>query len=346
MSATNTKKRSIDDIADQAFVVKVMELLPLDGRDDIELASIKGWKCIVKKDVFAVGDLAVYVAMGYKVKGQSLGRMFAMGGVISQGALLPMKCLVDKGYTDLTKFAENDSVAMELSVTKHIPFEERGQYKKSNHAEFPDYVPKTESIRLQHDPALFFAAIQDKDIVITRKEDGCSSTYIYNNGKFVMCGRNYIWKASDIKEQPDYFLMEDKYDLKRKMTKLKRNIAIQAEIIGPKINGNRMQLKDKLLHVFDVFDIDQQQYLGYDEMCTVCAALGLATVPLLYRGPASGAVTSLTVEAFLALAEAQEYAPGLPAEGIVVRSDDPRWRQRRVIFKLISNVYAQLYNVY
>eukprot|EP01032_Pedospumella_encystans_P017752 gene17752-20225_t len=346
MSTINTKKRTIDDIADQAFIVKVMELNPIEGRSDIELACIKGWKCIVKTGALVVGDLAVYIAMGYKVKGMKPTTMYAMGGIISQGALLSMQCLVDKGFSDLSKFEENDSVATELSVTKHIPHGERGQYKKSNHLPFPDYVPKTESIRLQNDPDLFFAAIQDKDIVITRKEDGCSSTYIYNNGKFVMCGRNYIWKASDIKEQPDYFLMEDKYDLKRGMTKLKRNIAIQAEIIGTKINGNRFQLKEKLLRVFDVFDIDQQQYLGFDEMCAVCTTLGLTTVPLLYRGPGTGAVSSLTMDAFMTMAEAQEYGPGLPAEGIVVRSDDPRWRQRRVIFKVISNVYAELYNVY
>jgi len=349
MSGNKNAKRTVADIADQAFVVRVTELIPIEGRNDIELASIKGWKCIVTRGTFKVGALAVYIAMGYKVKGISPAKtdVIAMGGIMSQGALVPLQCLASKGFTDLSKFEENDSVTAELDVVKHIPFSEREQYKKkSTRQEFPEYVPKTESIRLQNDPDLFFTAIADKNVVITRKEDGMSSTYIYNDGKFRVCSRNFVLNIKDVQELPDYFEMEDKYDIKRGLTKLKRNIAIQGEIVGPRINGNRLNLQDKFLYVFDVYDIDAQAYMGYHAMLEVCAALGLPTVPLLYRGPASGALPSLTQENFMALAEAQEYGPGLPAEGIVVKSDDPMWRQRRVHFKLISDVYAKKYNVY
>jgi RNA ligase (TIGR02306 family) len=293
-----------------------------------------------------MGDLSVYVALGYKAKGINTSKAYAMGGVLSQGTLLPMSCLFASGVTDLSKFEENDSVALELKVTKVIPREEQSQYKQGNRKEFPEYVPKTESIRLQHDPDLFFAAIQDKDIVITGKQDGCSATYIHKGGKFVMCGRNFIWNALDIKEQPVYFQMEDKFDLKRSMAKLNRNIAIQGEICGPKINGNRLALKEHHLYVFDVFDIDRQIFYGYDEMRAVCDILGLTPVPLVYRGPAIGAMPTFTVDNIMTLANAQEYSPGLPAEGIVVKSDDPNWRSRRVHFKVISDTYRKTYNVY
>lgn len=349
MSGNKNRKRTVSDIADQAFVVRVTELIPIDGRTDIELACIKGWKCIVKTGAFTVGVLAVYIAMGYKAKGISPAKtdVVAMGGIMSQGALVPLECLTSRGFTDLSKFEENDSVTTELGVVKHVPFSEREQYKKkSTRQEFPDNVPKTESIRLQNDPDLFFTAIADKDIVITRKEDGMSATYVYSNGKFQVCSRNYILNANDVKDLPDYFQMENKYDIKRGMTKLKRNLAVQGEIVGPRINGNRLNLPGTLLFVFDIFDIDKQEYLGFDAMLEVCATLGLPTVPLLYRGPATNALPSLTQDSFMALAEAQEYGPGLPAEGIVVKSDDPLWRQRRVHFKLISDVYSQKYNVY
>ena len=46
-----------------AYVAKVDNLLPIRGKDRIVLAEIKGWKCIVKKDEFKVGDFCVYIGI-------------------------------------------------------------------------------------------------------------------------------------------------------------------------------------------------------------------------------------------------------------------------------------------
>uniref|UniRef100_A0A7S3H891 RNA ligase domain-containing protein n=1 Tax=Spumella elongata TaxID=89044 RepID=A0A7S3H891_9STRA len=349
------------DTVNLAYVVRVLQLLPIPGKDLIELAVIKGWKCIVKKGEFAVGDLAIYLAIGSVpdfedanfafLKQKNLNRIktIKMGGVISQGLLGPLVWLTARGMTDLSEIKEGDDVATAMGVTKYIPPEESGQYAPSDNAKkrdpFPDYVPKTDATRLQHAPDYYFEAIAGKEIVITRKEDGCSATFICYENNFMLCGRNFVWDTVDA-GCAHYFSIAAQYGLADSLPALGRNLAIQGEICGPKINANRHKLTQTRFSVFDIYDIDQQQYLGFDDMCAVCTTLGLTTVPLLYRGPATGAVPSLTVDAFLQLSENTLYGPGIPAEGIVVKLDPvPSDVASRVVFKVISNKYLIKYDL-
>ena len=334
-------KRSLSmlDASNLAYIARVTDLHPIHGREDCELAEVKGWKCIVEKGHFSVNDLAVYYSIGSipdPVTGKI--RTITMGDVISQGVLRPMSCLQEFGYQDLSKYKEGDNVEEEMGVQKHIDEEERHLYPKSGkHGTFPTFIPKTDAPRIQHDPTVYLAAIQDKDIVITRKEDGTSCTFLYNHGNITVCSRNHGYQVGDTPPSPDYFKIFKQYDLEKKLKSLNRNIAIQGEIVGPKINSNRMKLTQSDFFVFDIYDVDKEEYMSYDAMCSLCTELGLFTVPLIYRGPA--AALTLSLDGLMQLAESAEYAPGVAAEGIVVNSDDPAWRKRRVHFKVISNKY-------
>ena len=342
-----------------ATVEKVGNLIPIPGKDKIELAVVNGWNCIVEKGQFQVGQLAVYLAIGcvpdlddpnfafLQQKGLDRIKTMRLGGVVSQGLLCPLQWLTDRGVTDVHTLQAGDNVAALMGATKYIPPEEAAQYDtRSNKANdpYPSYVPKTDALRLQTDPERLLRDIADKDIVITRKEDGCSATYLFNQDKFSICGRNYVWRKVD-KNSQSYFTMAAQLGLETKMRALGRSLAIQGELCGNNINHNRHKITQLKYSVFDVFDIDQQQYLSYDDMCAVCTTLGLTTVPLLYRGPATEAVPSLTVDAFLKMAESLEYGPGLPAEGIVINSDPIGYLGRRTHFKLISNKYLLKYDL-
>ena len=89
-----------------AHIEKIEWLRPIEGADRIELAGVLGWQCIVKKDEFKIGDLAVYVEIDsimpsdnpdfaflepkhYKIK------TMKMRGVISQGIIFPLSILHD-----------------------------------------------------------------------------------------------------------------------------------------------------------------------------------------------------------------------------------------------------------
>ena len=102
-----------------AYTVHIDAIDPIEGADNIALATVGGWKVIVKKEEFKPGDLAVFFEIDsklpeeeryefmerkhYAVKSMKLGKF----GVISQGLLMPMNCFpeLDKDIavnTDLT----------------------------------------------------------------------------------------------------------------------------------------------------------------------------------------------------------------------------------------------------
>ena len=41
-------------------IQKVKNILPIENSDFIELVEIMGWKCVVKKGEFKIGDFGIY----------------------------------------------------------------------------------------------------------------------------------------------------------------------------------------------------------------------------------------------------------------------------------------------
>ena len=50
-----------------AYIARIEEILPIENADKIEVARVGGWKVVVKKDEFKVGDLAVYIEIDSRV---------------------------------------------------------------------------------------------------------------------------------------------------------------------------------------------------------------------------------------------------------------------------------------
>lgn len=83
-----------------AYIVKIDDISPITGADRVELAHVGGWRIMVKKDQFQVGDYAIYFEIDskvpekepfmflepkhFKVKTQK----YFKGTVISQGLLM------------------------------------------------------------------------------------------------------------------------------------------------------------------------------------------------------------------------------------------------------------------
>ena len=328
-----------------ASIVRVKKIYPIAGADLIVLAEIKGWRCVVKKDEFKEGDFGVYLAIDsipdlsdpntsfIKEKGGRI-KTIKLRGVISQGLLGPLQWLESRGV-DISTLKEDDDVTVQMGVTKYVPNEELVQYSKGVPGEtipFPITVRKTDEKRLQDNPA-FLEDIKDRQIVITRKEDGCSCTIICDNGNFKICSRNYeLLKPTTTSGH--YFQVCEKFKLEEKMKALKLNIAIQGEIIGPKINANRLKQNAYSIRVFNVWDIDKQCYMNYSSVTSMCDSLGIDQVPLIFKGIYDP--LRLNLDHFLELADLQEYTKGNPAEGIVVKTDDDGLR---ISFKVISNKY-------
>jgi len=332
-----------------ATIVKVKRLLPIANADRILLAEVKGWRCVVKREEFQEEDLAIYISIDSIVDGSDPTFAFLNGktriktvkikGVVSQGLLGPIEWLTSRGV-DGTNLAEGDDVTAALGVTKYVPKEEADQYQDYPASNgrclkpFPEFVPKTHESRLQDD-GFCLDSIKGREIVITRKEDGCSCSFVWNNGDFFVCGRRFVWETPDACNS-HYFQVKDAFDVENKMKCLGRNIAVQGEIVGGKINGNRLKLKERDFRVFNIYDIDNQFYLGWKDVLEICERLGIHSVPVVYQGPADH--LELSTDAFLELASKQTYAKGELAEGIVVKTNDG-CDHPRVSFKVISNKY-------
>lgn len=370
---------TVEPTSSMAYIVRVSALVPITHKTNIEIAQVAGWQCVVRKDEFHEGDLAVYLSLNcvpdaadanfdfFRATKAKYVKTAKIGGVVSQGLLGPLRWLTDRGH-DVSEVRESEDVTAKMGVSKFVHAEEAAQYtaapaakkttkpqsegglEEEGEEEDQDakvvVVPKTDAERLQRDPKYWLnQAERCSELVVTRKEDGCSATFVWHNGAFSLRSRNRVIDAPDGASK-HYFAAARSYDLESKMRALGRNLAVQGELCGPKINGNRHQLASgPTLSVYDVFDLDKGKYLPYDEVCAVCAQLELPQVPVLYRGPPPLFPGGLTKDSLIAFARGVTYGADVRGEGIVVNGSDDEDDAiegvpgLRTHFKVISDLY-------
>jgi ATP-dependent RNA circularization protein (DNA/RNA ligase family) len=181
--------------------------------------------------------------------------------------------------------------------------------------------------------------LEGKEIYISQKVDGSSTTFIFNDGEFSACSRRLV-----LKEDSGFpWVAANKYDVKNKMTTLGRNLAIQCESIGPKLNGNTMELKELEIKVFRIKDLDKREILGYYEMLSICEKLQLPHVDII--DVCKFDKDKHTIEYFRFLADGQLWkSNGKPGEGVVVAPTIPFYSPyigKEWSLKLINQNYKQ-----
>lgn len=203
---------------------------------------------------------------------------------------------------------------------------------------FPSYVRKTNETRLQNHPEML-QQIKSRELIACRKEDGIPATYSYYNGTFLICSKNYALTQRN-KNTEHYFAIADKFHLQEKLTKLNRNIALQGEIIGPRINGNKLQLKELIYHIVDIWNIDEKRYMILRDVMLILhlinESLNYAPFVCLQK-PSIYVMPDISVEFLLEIANQTSYAPGVPAKGLVIKTND--YETPRYSFKVISAKY-------
>jgi RNA ligase (TIGR02306 family) len=214
-------------------------------------------------------------------------------GIVSQGLVMPIDILNNydgsmEEETDLTEF---------LKVKKReeveIPFYKQG--KVFSVSTFPAFVQKTDETRIQ---VLQKQLTESKghSFVVTEKLDGTSFTAFIREGKFGICSRNMEVRL-DVPSPYSEVALDN--DLENKFKELRENVipydfAIQGEIIGNGIQGNKYKLKGFECRLFNFFNIDKQKDIGFyigdgkefDDfhgftLGQVAALLEMQTVPIL-----------------------------------------------------------------
>jgi RNA ligase (TIGR02306 family) len=325
-------------------VRKISDIQPINGADMIELAIVDGWKVVVAKNVgHKVGDMVVYCEIdsflpikeefeflrksSYKkmsdgTEGFRL-RSIKLKGQISQGLILPLKDL-QLPNKDLLEVGMD--VTKELGIIKYeppIPAELSGKVKGL----FPSFLRKTDEERIQN-LSNEYENLKQHKFYVTEKLDGSSATFYFKDGVFGVCSRNLELLET---EGNTFWKVARQLDLENKMRDFGLNISIQGELIGSNVNGNIYKLNHHYVRVFNVFDIDNQEYYDLDMFKVICDRFGVETVPVLeekFKLPDS-------IDVLLLQAEGKSVINvNTDREGLVIRSLD-----RKISFKVISNKF-------
>jgi len=318
--------------------IKIVSIVPHNNADKLEIAKIDGWQCVVGKGEFKTGDRAVYFEIdsilnkederfSFMEDKKYRVRTISLRGQISQGLAMPIS-----KFPELKSYTINDDVTEILKVEKYdppLPVCLGGEHR----CYFPGIVPKTDEPRIQLFPNIF-DDFKGKEIYISVKCDGTSGSFINIDGDYHVCGRSVSFKEND---DNTFWKLSKKYNLKEKMLAY-GNYAIQGEVCGPKIQKNRLNLKDHELFVFNVYDIDNKRYFDFDDFMHFCNSLELKTVPIIFRGE----LPFSTIEEGLLYADGKYEGTDNLREGIVIRATKGFHSNvigGRSSFKIISNKY-------
>lgn len=322
-----------------ASVQLILAINSIPTADTIEVATVKGWKVVVKKDEFKVGDKVIYCEIDSylpikeeyeflrkssyaELPGQEGFRLrtVKLRGQVSQGLLLNMSML-PKG-----EFAVGLDVATQLGITKYekpIPKELEGQIKGYRSS----IIKRTDEERVQNLDAQWNELRAKGKYFAGEKLDGYSMTDYHVANQTGVCSR-------DLEFLPDadnvYTRVAKKYGVGKKLQDLKLDYAVQGELIGVGINGNPYNLPDQDWRIFSVFDIHAYKYLNLAQTREICKKLGLTMVPIVAED----------VELPATIEEAVTFADGMSQLNPKQRREGLVWRflgDEDISFKTISN---------
>lgn len=358
-----------------ASIRKIDAIEPIEGKDKIVLAKIGGWSLITKKsNSFEPNDLVVmfeidsflpvreefeFLRKSCFKSTKNLGDGFRiktmkMAGVVSQGLILPIASLFgdsfkldDKGMWledqngDLICNLEDGTDLTDiLGVQKYekpIPTHLAGRVRGN----FPSWVRKTDQERVQN-LTKFVPRYLNATFEITKKLDGSSMT-VYVKGledgteTVGVCSRNLDLAEDDANS---FWKVAKQLDIPNQLIAFHRDtgrsIAIQGELMGPGVQGNREKFDDLCLYVFDIWDIDNQRYLSYKERHSLLENVfqGLQLAPVVAIGPLNWFVKSpgTIVQDLLEQADATPSIHHEICEGLVFKTEDASFS-----FKAIAN---------
>jgi RNA ligase (TIGR02306 family) len=296
---------------------------------------------------------------GYRLKTVKLKKQ------VSQGLLLPLS-----SFPEITNPQEGDDVTELLNIKLYEPPDAHQSGRQmSNDCKlrpFPSFVRKTDQERIQSLGTLQLLMLDNRKYEVTEKIDGTSATYYFHNGRFGVCSRNHevstafdkmnifqrvihwitktlLRKKIETNSGTSKSVYEDmaiKYNFRKTLPELCQelgvNLAVQGEIAGTSISSNRLKLDRADFYVFDVFNINKQEYMDAEERYEIARRLGLQHVPVIDKSYTLN-LSETPIEKLIESADGKSALSDNPREGLVYKSRNDNSSQ--VSFKVISNNY-------
>ena len=300
------------------FAVEVVTLSHVkkhENADSLDIARIQGYECVVRKDQYHTGDLAVYIPEGSvlpegllkeldlwnqeagkgKLSGSRGNRLKAvrLRGVVSQGLLAPVPPGLSPG----------DDAAAHYGIVKYIPeipVHMRGMMTPSF-----GYTPAYDIENILKYPDV----LQDgEDVAYTEKIHGTLACYALVpgmdnesliNGNTIIASKSMLGHSS-FKNAPenDNNLYVNTFrkklldpgvwvEIGRIASEEETSVTIFGEIFGRGVQDLHYGCeRDKDFRVFDIHvgPPGEGWFLNPGKLRTTATSLGLTTVPLLHEG--------------------------------------------------------------
>lgn len=346
-----------------ASVEIITDIQPIPDADNIVTAFILGWKVVVKKNEFNIGDKVCYIQIDTVVpdfpqyeflRERSFRvRTIKLKGQISQGLIVPLPKGSFKEGQDITelvgvkkyeKIDNNPEKYEKPRVTKqwHKKFIYLFKYnvlyktmpflQKKSRSPFPKHlVSITDEERIQNMPQVL-NQYKGKEFVVSYKLDGSSITIIHQKflfkSKFRICSRRF--ELHDTKN--DWYKVFSETNFKNEVLKLVKHyktndIIVQGEAIG-KFNGNHHNLQKEQIRLFNIYVNGKR--LPQNEFIEVCLANNIPHCPLYKYITLNHTLPEIIKESEIK----DKLNPSVDVEGLV-------WRciEDNISFKVINNKY-------
>lgn len=346
-----------------ASVQKILNLSPIEGADKIETAEVLGWKVVVKKGEFNIGDLVCYIQIDTVVPDIPLFeflkerkfrvKTIKLRGQLSQGLIVSLPPGRYKEGQDITeqtgvKKYEKPDTNPERYEKPRVPkvwYEKWVYYFKYNYlykfiprlrpkqrSSFPTHlVGITDEERIQNIPYVL-EQYKGKQFVVSYKLDGSSITIIHNKdwtgSKYRICSRRF--ELHD--KTNDWYKVFTSTEFNRHIQKLVKHfdtndVIVQGEAIG-KFNGNHHDLKKDEIRLFNIYIKGKR--LTQDVFLETCMSLDIPHCPLYQV-----VTLNFDLKSILEFAQVKDILnPKVESEGLVFRCVEDNFS-----FKVINNNY-------
>lgn len=344
---------------DLAVISKIQSITPIEGKDRIVLAKVENYDTIVQKDDFKVGDVVIYVlydailpvkpeyeflrkrCYSEKWKGFRI-RPMKMGGVVSEGLVLPMSSLpAGKKYKlgqvvtdDLEIRLYDPESQLESSSKKSNWFLDimmkyswfRKLYNKyfrksKTKGGYPSWVDKSDEENIEK----IWDKIKehpDTEYIVTEKMEGQAGSFVYDKKGFKVYSHNFNVISGNWVEIAKIYDLEHKLKSYCKLKKID-GICLQGEVCGPGIQSNIYGFDSLHLFLYGGFHLDHTR-LNYYELEEIATTMNIPLCPKISD--------NLKISDFSGLEDIVKFSDGdsifknkdkaVPREGLVWRTLD------------------------
>ncbi len=241
-------------------IVTIDDIIPAENADRLELAVIGGWHVVVPKDRYRPGERVVFaeidsaipvddprfaISEGMKSQARLIDGIRRLviytanfRGNLSQGIIFPLE-----NFPEVATTADGVDISEPLGITK---WEKEITISGNVIGDFDDtFARRSDAERIQN-LTKHFDEIKVEPWYATEKLDGTSVTIVNDANRIRIFGRN---REYDPTSDPTFSIFPEAELLQEVPT----GWAIQGEMVGEKIQGNKLKLTNKRIYLFNVF---------------------------------------------------------------------------------------------